>query len=62
MTERPSGTVTFLFSGIEGSTRLLRGIGPARYSGELGQDQADAAWATGRTLSLQAAVDEARQV
>jgi predicted ATPase/class 3 adenylate cyclase len=31
MTERPSGTVTFLFSDIEGSTRLLRELGVQRY-------------------------------
>jgi predicted ATPase/class 3 adenylate cyclase len=31
MAERPSGTVTFLFSDIEGSTRLLRELGPTRY-------------------------------
>jgi predicted ATPase/class 3 adenylate cyclase len=29
--ERPSGTVTFLFSDVEGSTRLLRELGPDRY-------------------------------
>ncbi|MDQ2689937.1 MAG: adenylate/guanylate cyclase domain-containing protein, partial [Chloroflexota bacterium] len=31
MTERPSGTVTFLFSDIEGSTRLLQELGVERY-------------------------------
>ena len=31
MTERPSGTVTFLFTDIEGSTRLLRQLGSERY-------------------------------
>ena len=31
MTDRPSGTVTFLFSDIEGSTRLLRALGAERY-------------------------------
>ncbi len=27
MTELPAGTVTFLFTDIEGSTRLLHGLG-----------------------------------
>src|SRR5688572_13403667 len=31
MEVRPSGTVTFLFSDIEGSTRLLRELGTSRY-------------------------------
>jgi predicted ATPase/class 3 adenylate cyclase len=31
MTERPSGTVTFLFSDIEGSTRLLQELGVQRF-------------------------------
>src|SRR5207248_1549833 len=30
--ERLSGTVTFLFTDIEGSTRLLKRLGPGRYS------------------------------
>ena len=34
MDHRPSGTVTFLFTDIEGSTRVLSAVGPARY-GEL---------------------------
>ena len=32
----PTGTVTFLFTDIEGSTRLLRDIGRDRYEGVLG--------------------------
>jgi class 3 adenylate cyclase len=28
----PAGTVTFLFTDIEGSTRLLRQLGPGRYA------------------------------
>jgi class 3 adenylate cyclase len=28
----PRGTVTFLFTDIEGSTRLLRQFGPERYA------------------------------
>ena len=32
MPERPHGTVTFLFTDIEGSTRLLRAVGPVRYT------------------------------
>ena len=35
MTQRPSGTVTFLFSDIEGSTRLLRSLGAERYGAAL---------------------------
>ena len=31
MAGRPSGTVTFLFSDVEGSTRLLGQLGPDRY-------------------------------
>ena len=37
MTELPTGTVTFLFTDIEGSTRLLQELGPDRY----GRLQAD---------------------
>ena len=35
MTERPRGTVTFLFSDIEGSTRLLQELGVDRYRSSL---------------------------
>ena len=35
MTERPRGTVTFLFSDIEGSTRLLQELGVDRYRSAL---------------------------
>lgn len=35
MTEPPSGTVTFLFTDIEGSTRLLQDLGPAQYAAVL---------------------------
>ena len=38
MSELPSGTVTFLFSDIEGSTQLLRRLGPA-YAGALAEHQ-----------------------
>src|SRR2546421_3656869 len=31
MTEQPTGTVTMLFTDIEGSTRLLERLGPERY-------------------------------
>jgi class 3 adenylate cyclase len=34
---RPTGTVTLLFSDIEGSTRLLRAIGVERYKNSLQQ-------------------------
>ena len=32
MTELPTGTVTFLFTDVEGSTRLLRALGSDRYA------------------------------
>ena len=35
MADRPSGTVTFLFTDVEGSTRLLRALGPERYRSAL---------------------------
>ncbi len=34
--ELPAGTVTFVFTDIEGSTRLLHELGPERYAGVLG--------------------------
>jgi predicted ATPase len=34
-TDLPSGTVTFLFTDVEGSTRLLHELGPARYADAL---------------------------
>ena len=33
----PTGTVTFLFTDVEGSTRLLRELGPERYAVELAE-------------------------
>ncbi len=39
MSERPHGTVTFLFTDIEGSTRVLSAIGPERYGELLGLHQ-----------------------
>jgi YVTN family beta-propeller protein len=38
MTELPSGTVTFLFTDIEGSTQLLKALGPS-YGEALGEHQ-----------------------
>src|SRR4051812_16568947 len=35
MPERPSGVVTFLFTDIEGSTRMLHALGPERYGDAL---------------------------
>src|SRR5688572_7317462 len=35
MPELPSGTVTFLFTDVEGSTRLLQELGPSTYTAEL---------------------------
>ena len=37
MHELPEGTVTFLFTDIEGSTRLLHELGPARYADALAE-------------------------
>ncbi len=37
MRDLPVGTVTFLFTDIEGSTRLLYELGPERYADELGE-------------------------
>ncbi len=37
MRELPGGTVTFLFTDIEGSTRLLHDLGPERYAGALAE-------------------------
>ena len=36
-TELPSGTVTFLFTDIEGSTRLLHALGPDGYAEALAE-------------------------
>src|SRR6476660_5679569 len=38
MAELPTGTVTFLFTDIEGSTQLLKQLGPA-YAGALAEHQ-----------------------
>ena len=35
MTQQPTGTVTLLFTDIEGSTRLLARLGPERYGAAL---------------------------
>ena len=37
MHDLPRGTVTFLFTDIEGSTRLLHELGPARYADALAE-------------------------
>ncbi len=39
-TDLPTGTVTFLFTDIEGSTRLLAALGPERYAAELMEHRA----------------------
>ena len=36
MDDLPRGTVTFLFTDIEGSTRILSAVGPERYAELLG--------------------------
>ena len=33
----PTGTVTFLFTDVEGSTKLLHDLGPARYAEALAE-------------------------
>src|SRR4051794_40871915 len=50
----PRGTVTFLFSDIEGSTALERTIGRERYADVLGRHKAiaSAAWAANRGHEL----------
>ena len=50
----PSGTVTFLFSDIEGSTRLLRKLGREGYGQVLAQHNSllrEALWATIQTVA-----------
>src|ERR687891_1137419 len=37
MRELPTGTVTFLFTDVEGSTRLLDELGPERYARALAE-------------------------
>src|SRR5512134_2348155 len=39
MSELPTGTVTFLFTDIEGSTKLLHDLGGARYGEVLAEHQ-----------------------
>src|SRR5689334_9885584 len=39
VTPQPSGTVTLVFTDIEGSTRLLDSLGPEDYRGALGEHQ-----------------------
>jgi class 3 adenylate cyclase len=39
MGELPSGTVTFLFTDIEGSTKLLHALGRVRFAVVLAQHQ-----------------------
>jgi len=48
MPERPTGTVTFLFTDVEGSTSLLDEVGPATYASELALHRATLrnAWKT----------------
>jgi transcriptional regulator with XRE-family HTH domain len=57
----PGGTVTFLFTDIEGSTRLLQRLGSA-YAAALGEEAWAAAFAAGRALSLEGAIAEALEI
>jgi class 3 adenylate cyclase len=58
----PTGTVTFLFTDVEGSTKLLRELGPDAYARELARhrdvvrEACSPARAAGRALSLEEAV------
>src|SRR5262245_29754653 len=47
-TQQPSGTVTLVFTDIEGSTRLLDSLGPAAYAGALAEQQRAVRDACGR--------------
>jgi predicted ATPase/class 3 adenylate cyclase len=47
-TQQPSGTVTLVFTDIEGSTRLLDGLGTERYRSALGEHQRTVRDAFGR--------------
>src|SRR5438093_12669405 len=57
MSELPSGTVTFLFTDIEGSTTLLKTLGSDRYHAVLAEHQrllrAAAGEAGGREIDTQ---------
>ena len=64
MAVRPSGTVTFLFSDIEGSTLLLRELGAEQYGNVLQEHRRFPGVRCGRrrvggALSVRQAVDEA---
>ena len=52
--ELPTGTVTFLFSDIEGSTKLLRELGDEAYAQALGEHhrRCREAWAAHRGLEV----------
>jgi class 3 adenylate cyclase len=59
--ELPSGTVTFLFTDVEGSTRLLEQLGEEPYAEALSEHLLDEAafaeaWEEGRKLSADEAV------
>ena len=64
MRDLPSGTVTLLFTDIEGSTRLRHELGDAcadaataaAVERALGSDAMSSAWAEGRTLTLDGAL------
>ena len=46
--EQPSGTVTLVFTDVEGSTRLLASLGPEAYRTALGEHQQVGRGAFGR--------------
>jgi class 3 adenylate cyclase len=59
MAELPTGTVTFLFSDIEGSTQLLQHLGDDDYARVLGEHQAllRVAWAAHGGAEVETAGD-----
>ena len=59
MNELPVGTVTFVFTDVEGSTRLLHELGAEAYADALAEHRRVKGRATGRELSLDEAVEEA---
>jgi len=59
MAGRPSGTVTFLFSDVEGSTQLLGELGPDRYRGSVDPAALEPEWSAGRSMPMEEAIEMA---